>query len=88
MPPLTARSLRLKQVTRSKGKLFSTKTESKSLKLRLVLMRAKGKTVKKSDLPQKVCRVCLRPFTWRKKWASCWEAVIYCSERCRRERVQ
>ena len=21
----------------------------------------------------------------RKKWANCWEAVVYCSERCRRE---
>ncbi|MGB3293670.1 MAG: DUF2256 domain-containing protein [Phormidesmis sp.] len=40
----------------------------------------------KSDLPQKVCPVCGRPFTWRKKWETCWDEVKYCSERCRRRR--
>ncbi|RPG85684.1 MAG: DUF2256 domain-containing protein [Coraliomargarita sp. TMED73] len=45
-----------------------------------------GKQVKKRDLPSKECPVCLRPFSWRKKWAKCWDAVVYCSERCRRER--
>ncbi len=39
--------------------------------------------VKKSDLPQKVCPVCERPFTWRKKWEAVWDEVIYCSKRCR-----
>jgi hypothetical protein len=34
--------------------------------------------------PEKVCLVCDRPFTWRKKWANCWDNVKYCSERCRR----
>ncbi|MEC9060551.1 MAG: DUF2256 domain-containing protein, partial [Pseudomonadota bacterium] len=24
--------------------------------------------MKKSDLPTKICPVCQRPFTWRKKW--------------------
>ncbi|MBW4655455.1 MAG: DUF2256 domain-containing protein [Kaiparowitsia implicata GSE-PSE-MK54-09C] len=42
----------------------------------------------KSDLPQKICPVCDRPFTWRKKWADCWDEVKYCSERCRRRRSQ
>ncbi|WP_410482517.1 DUF2256 domain-containing protein [Ralstonia flatus] len=28
---------------------------------------------------------CGLPFTWRKKWARDWDAVKYCSERCRRE---
>ncbi|MFP4009786.1 MAG: DUF2256 domain-containing protein [Spirulinaceae cyanobacterium] len=41
---------------------------------------------KKSDLPTKICVVCNRPFTWRKKWASCWDEVKYCSDRCRRRR--
>jgi hypothetical protein len=41
---------------------------------------------KKKDLPQKVCPVCKRPFTWRKKWEKVWEEVIYCSERCRRNK--
>ncbi|MFZ2236691.1 MAG: DUF2256 domain-containing protein [Dokdonella sp.] len=45
----------------------------------------------KPHLPSKICPVCLRPFSWRKKWASVWEQVRYCSERCRRssgERVR
>ncbi|MGB0479195.1 MAG: DUF2256 domain-containing protein [Parvibaculales bacterium] len=41
---------------------------------------------KKSDLPQKLCPTCARPFAWRKKWARDWENVRYCSERCRREK--
>ncbi|MDE2996114.1 MAG: DUF2256 domain-containing protein [Bacteroidota bacterium] len=40
---------------------------------------------KKSDLPQKVCPVCERPFVWRRKWKDVWAEVRYCSERCRRE---
>ncbi|MFP4320852.1 MAG: DUF2256 domain-containing protein [Anaerolineales bacterium] len=39
-----------------------------------------------APLPEKVCPVCERPFTWRKKWARHWDSVIYCSERCRRRR--
>eukprot|EP00465_Bigelowiella_longifila_P011336 CAMPEP_0185264818 /NCGR_PEP_ID=MMETSP1359-20130426/25028_1 /TAXON_ID=552665 /ORGANISM="Bigelowiella longifila, Strain CCMP242" /LENGTH=88 /DNA_ID=CAMNT_0027853673 /DNA_START=254 /DNA_END=520 /DNA_ORIENTATION=+ len=39
----------------------------------------------KSNLPQKDCVVCGRPFTWRKKWERCWDEVKYCSDRCRRE---
>ena len=42
--------------------------------------------MKKADLPQKTCPVCLRPFSWRKKWRDCWDEVRYCSERCRRSR--
>ncbi|MEM9279373.1 MAG: DUF2256 domain-containing protein, partial [Pseudomonadota bacterium] len=26
------------------------------------------------------------PFSWRKKWAKVWDEVIYCSERCRRNK--
>ncbi|MBR8831951.1 MAG: DUF2256 domain-containing protein [Chlorogloea purpurea SAG 13.99] len=40
----------------------------------------------KSDLPTKICSVCGLPFTWRKKWADCWDEVKYCSQRCRRRR--
>ncbi|TNE60394.1 MAG: DUF2256 domain-containing protein [Bacteroidetes bacterium] len=39
--------------------------------------------VKKQHLPQKICPVCGRPFSWRKKWAREWEQVKYCSKRCR-----
>ncbi|MFJ4440953.1 DUF2256 domain-containing protein [Pseudomonas sp. NPDC089422] len=38
----------------------------------------------KGELPSKVCVVCGLPFTWRKRWARCWDEVRYCSERCRR----
>jgi hypothetical protein len=41
---------------------------------------------KKSDLPQKLCPVCQRPFSWRKKWEKNWDEVIYCSEKCRRNK--
>ncbi|PWQ95133.1 DUF2256 domain-containing protein [Leucothrix pacifica] len=40
----------------------------------------------KTTLAEKICPVCDRPFSWRKKWAKCWEEVRYCSERCRRNR--
>ncbi|QRF68491.1 DUF2256 domain-containing protein [Ponticoccus alexandrii] len=41
---------------------------------------------RKSDLPQKTCATCGRPFTWRKKWAKVWDEVRYCSDQCRRNR--
>ncbi|MDQ1091112.1 hypothetical protein QE400_000525 [Xanthomonas sacchari] len=41
---------------------------------------------KKGDLPQKPCLHCGRPFRWRKKWEKVWDAVTYCSDRCRGER--
>ena len=41
----------------------------------------------KPNLPQKICPVCQRPFTWRRKWARDWDQVRYCSERCRRKGV-
>ncbi|MCG8519965.1 MULTISPECIES: DUF2256 domain-containing protein [Marinobacter] len=41
---------------------------------------------KKSQLPEKQCPVCRRPFRWRRKWARDWPQVRYCSERCRRAR--
>lgn len=42
--------------------------------------------VAKRDLPGKTCPVCNRPFIWRRKWADVWDEVVYCSERCRRNR--
>jgi len=50
--------------------------------------RIMARSRSKSDLPEKICPVCQRPFTWRKKWADCWDEVKYCSERCRRRRSQ
>lgn len=50
--------------------------------------RKKGKMrgVKKENLPSKVCVVCNRPFTWRKKWEDVWDEVTTCSKSCNRER--
>lgn len=42
--------------------------------------------MKKSELPEKICPVCNRPFTWRKKWKRHWQSVKYCSQKCRRQR--
>lgn len=39
--------------------------------------------MKKSDLPQKTCLVCGRPFAWRKKWEKVWDEVKFCSAKCR-----
>ncbi|WP_146504661.1 DUF2256 domain-containing protein [Rubinisphaera italica] len=43
---------------------------------------------KKPHLPSKVCPVCNRPFSWRKKWERCWEQVRYCSDACRKKSKQ
>lgn len=38
------------------------------------------------DLPEKTCAACGRTITWRARWARDWDAVRFCSDRCRRER--
>ncbi|MDX2288670.1 MAG: DUF2256 domain-containing protein [Hyphomicrobiaceae bacterium] len=38
---------------------------------------------KKTELPQKTCVTCGRPFSWRKKWEKVWNEVRHCSDRCR-----
>ncbi|MEI7969043.1 MAG: DUF2256 domain-containing protein [Betaproteobacteria bacterium] len=38
----------------------------------------------KRILETKICARCQRPMTWRKAWRNNWEAVRYCSDRCRR----
>ncbi|MEA5621205.1 DUF2256 domain-containing protein [Cronbergia sp. UHCC 0137] len=47
-----------------------------------------GRFRSKSELSEKICVVCQRPFSWRKKWQDCWDDVKYCSERCRRRRSE
>lgn len=42
--------------------------------------------MRKTGLPEKVCVVCGRPFSWRKRWERNWKDVRICSERCRRNR--
>lgn len=50
------------------------------------MKNSKNKIVKKSDLPTKLCLHCMRPFTWRKKWANDWEQVLYCSDACKKQK--
>ncbi len=42
--------------------------------------------MKKSQLPEKICPVCHRPFSWRKKWERMWSQVIYCSKKCQKNK--
>ncbi len=49
--------------------------------------KAFGGGKKPSDRASKICPVCQKPFTWRKKWARDWENVIYCSEKCKKTRA-
>lgn len=37
--------------------------------------------------PTKLCAICGRQFEWRKKWAHNWDEVRYCSQQCRRTRL-
>tara|TARA_B100000768_G_scaffold178403_1_gene194130 strand:- start:5093 stop:5236 length:144 start_codon:yes stop_codon:yes gene_type:complete len=45
------------------------------------------KGTKKSDLPEKICPVCKLPFSWRKKWERNWKNVIYCSRKCKKNKL-
>jgi len=42
--------------------------------------------IKKIDLPTKICIVCQRPFSWRKKWEKDWDEVKYCSNKCKKNK--
>ncbi|MCP9842042.1 DUF2256 domain-containing protein [Synechococcus sp. J7-Johnson] len=41
-----------------------------------------------ANRPTKNCKACGRPFQWRKKWKGIWDNVLYCSERCRKNKDQ
>jgi hypothetical protein len=41
----------------------------------------------KKPLPRKVCVVCKRDFTWRKKWERDWDNVKYCSKKCQKKKL-
>lgn len=36
----------------------------------------------------KICERCGRAFEWRRKWKDAWESIRYCSDACRRARIQ
>ena len=42
----------------------------------------------KKNTEEKICPICEKPFSWRKKWEKNWNEVRYCSERCRRNKVK
>jgi hypothetical protein len=37
---------------------------------------------KRFEYADKICVICQKPFSWRKKWERDWEAVLYCSKKC------
>tara|TARA_B100000965_G_C19458772_1_gene698720 strand:- start:259 stop:414 length:156 start_codon:yes stop_codon:yes gene_type:complete len=44
--------------------------------------------IKKENLPSKVCIICQRPFSWRKKWEKVWDEVKFCSKKCRLNKMR
>lgn len=44
------------------------------------------KNIKKENFSVKICLVCKKPFSWRKKWAKDWDHVKYCSEKCKKNK--
>jgi hypothetical protein len=52
----------------------------------VLFSKAMPRGVKKENLPIKVCLICDRPFTWRKKWERCWDEVTTCSKSCNARR--
>lgn len=69
---------RVRTVVYGRGRRAGTKKKG--------IEKMSGKNVKKGDLPTKICVVCQRPFTWRKKWERCWEEVTCCSKKCQSQR--
>ena len=42
--------------------------------------------MKKSNLPFKICKTCNKEFSWRKKWERDWFRVLYCSQKCQKNK--
>ena len=40
------------------------------------------RVIKKENIDSKICKVCKKSFTWRKKWRLNWDRVKYCSKKC------
>jgi len=51
------------------------------------MKNSRQQTIKKANLPIKICLHCNRPFHWRKKWEKTWEEVKYCSEGCKKNKT-
>ena len=37
---------------------------------------------------EKICSTCKKAFSWRKKWERDWDSVLYCSKRCRKNKLE
>ena len=47
------------------------------------MKKRKNNRSRKVPLEEKLCLVCGRVFSWRKKWERDWSSVKYCSMRCK-----
>jgi hypothetical protein len=41
----------------------------------------------RSEVPSKICASCGRPMSWRKSWEKNWDSMRYCSDSCRRQKL-
>lgn len=67
--------------------LFGVSEKKKKLKSCNSKSNCLMRKVKKENLPTKICPVCNRPFSWRKKWEKVWDEVKYCSDKCRTTKI-
>ena len=37
---------------------------------------------------EKICKTCNKSFSWRKKWKRDWKNVLYCSKRCKKNKLK
>jgi len=70
--------------TAANSELVADKKQASTIHERICYQGMKG--VKKEHLPEKICKACGRPFSWRKKWERCWDEVQYCSEGCKKQK--
>lgn len=82
--PLRAFDIRVHSLRESSFRASLSSTESRSYSETQPANMPRG--VKKENLPSKVCVVCERPFTWRKKWERVWDEVTTCSKSCNHKR--
>jgi hypothetical protein len=66
--------------------LLKTHANQKSMKTKKRGM-AQDFRGNKSTLPRKDCKSCGRVMTWRKSWAKNWDAIQFCSDRCRNNKT-
>lgn len=50
-------------------------------------MTQRARRANSTEASTKICPRCGRSFAWRKKWASVWDSVVYCSAACRKTRL-